>query len=98
MANTWESLPQKFGAPETSWELYVKNVFQLNLTFLIQQHPHNSTFHIMKTLTPAQLTHILTLLDEGKSATQISEITGRGLSTMYIQNSLFSSSITFQII
>jgi transposase len=36
----------------------------------------------MKTLTPAQLTRILTLLDEGKSATQISEITGRGLSTI----------------
>jgi len=36
----------------------------------------------MKALTPAQLTHILTLLDDGKSATQISEITGQGLSTI----------------
>jgi transposase len=36
----------------------------------------------MKALTPAQVSHILTLLNKGKSASQISAITGRGLSTI----------------
>ena len=36
----------------------------------------------MKALTPAQFTRVLNLLDEGKSAPQIAEITGRAISTV----------------
>jgi hypothetical protein len=38
----------------------------------------------MKALTSVQVSHILTLLDKGKSTSQISAITGRGLSTISI--------------
>jgi transposase len=48
----------------------------------------------MKSLTPAQLNRILTLLDEGNSASHIAEITGRALSTVSRIHSTHCSSLS----
>ena len=50
--------------------------------FLTQQPPNNPSFHTMKSLSPAQTEHIITLLDKGKSAHEIASITGHGVSTI----------------
>src|SRR6266481_644453 len=48
----------------------------------------------MKSLSPAQINHILSLLDKGKSAAQISQLTGRGLATISRLHSKHHSSLS----